>query len=64
MMQPIVSPSLIVKKKPSKPYKEGDFCLGIVGWCPCSDCSSFSLDDAAIPKLESVGIYGTRYGSF
>ena len=39
MTQTIVSPSLIVKNKPTKHYREEDFCLGIPGWCPCSgDC--------------------------
>ena len=39
-----------MKKKPTKHYQEEDFCLGIPGWCPCSDYASFSLD--ANPCLE------------
>ena len=31
MSQTIVSPSLIMKKKPTKHYREEDFCLGIPG---------------------------------
>ena len=52
MSQTIVSPSLIMKKKVTKHYREQDFCLGIPGWCPYSDCDSFSLD--MIPYLEAV----------
>ena len=31
--------------KPSSLTKEndGDFCLGLMGWCPCSECSDFSM---------------------
>ena len=56
MTQTIVSPSLIVKNKPTKHYQE-DFCLGIPGWCPCSDCASFSLD--SIPCLQDQGSHST-----
>ena len=52
--QTIVNPSLIAKTKPMRNYREEAFCLGIVGWCrgwcPCSDCASFSLD--SIPRLQ------------
>ena len=57
MSQTIARPSLIMKKKPTKHYREEDFCLGIPGWCPCSDCASFSLD--ASPGLEA-GIVETQ----
>ena len=51
MSQTIASPSLIMKKKPTKHYQEEDFCLEISSWCPCSDCASFLLD--ASPALEA-----------
>ena len=56
MSQTIVSLSLITKKKPTnyEYYQEEDFCLGIPGWCPCSNCDSVSLD--AIPRLEAVDV--------
>ena len=57
MTQTIVSSSLIVKNKPTKHYREEDFCLGIPGWCPCSDCASFSLD--SIPRLQEQGSLST-----
>ena len=50
MSRTIVSPSLIAKTKPIKNYREENFHLGILGWCPCSDCTSFSLD--SIPHLQ------------
>ena len=40
-----------MKKKPTEHYREEDFCLGIPGWCPCTNCASFSLD--ASPRLEA-----------
>ena len=57
MTQTIGSPSLIVKNKPTKHYREEDFSLGILGWCPCSDCASFSLD--SIPHLQDQGSLST-----
>ena len=50
MTQTTVNPSLIVRNKPKKHYREEDFCLVIVGWCPCSDCASFSFE--SIPCLQ------------
>ena len=43
MTETIVNPSLIVRNKPKKHYREEDFCLGIAGWCPCSDYASILL---------------------
>ena len=54
MSQTIVNPSLIMKKKPTKHYREEDFCLGIPGWYPCSDCVIFLLD--ASPRLEAGSV--------
>ena len=54
MSQTIAKPSLIMKKKPTKHYREKDFCLGIPSWCPCSNCASFSLD--ASPRLEAGSV--------
>ena len=35
-----VSKSLIRTTKPNlSKEQERRFCLGLVGWCPCSDCS-------------------------
>ena len=41
----IVSKSLIRTTKPSSLTKENDsdFCLGLLGWCLCSECSDFSM---------------------
>ena len=41
----VVSKSLIRTTKPSSLAKENndDFCLGLLGWCPCSECSDFSM---------------------
>ena len=54
MSQTIVSPSLIMKKEPTKHYQEEDFHLGIPGWCSCSNFASFSLD--ASPHLEAGSV--------
>ena len=43
-----------MKKKPTKHYWQEDFCLGIPGWCLCSNCASFSLD--ASPCLEAGSV--------
>ena len=43
-----------MKKKSAKHYREEDFCLGIPGWCPCSNCASFSLDASSHLEAGSV----------
>lgn len=41
----VVSKSLIRTTKPNSLTKENEsnFCLGLLGWCPCSECSDFSM---------------------
>ena len=39
-----VGKSLIQMTKPSSLTKDdSDFSLGLLGWCPCSKCSNFSM---------------------
>ena len=41
----VVRKSLIRTTKPSSLTKENEsnFCLGLLGWCPCSDCTDFVM---------------------
>ena len=41
----VVSKSLIQMTKPNSLTKENDsdFCLGLLGWCSCSEYSDFSM---------------------
>jgi len=52
IMNVIVSKSLIVNKRLASLTKENesDFCLGLVGWCPCSDCSDFEMQSVKAGK--------------
>ena len=43
-----------MNKEPTKHYREEYFCLGIPGWCPCSDCANFLLDTS--PRLEAGNV--------
>ena len=49
----IVSKSLLVTQ-PRAPLTEEEskrFCLGLVGWCPCADCSPPS-ESSSLDSLE------------
>ena len=54
----IVSKSLIRTTKPSSLTKENnsDFCLGLLGWCLCSEYSDFSMASKSgeLVQLKSV----------
>ena len=48
-----VSKSLIRTTRPSSLTKENDsnFCLGLLGWCPCSECNDFAMSSGSVEKV-------------
>ena len=54
----VVSKSLIRTTKPSSLTKENEsnFCLGVPGWCPCSNCSEFAMASTSSNFIDSQNV--------